>query len=42
MRWAGYVAGMGEKISIKVSIWKPEEKRPLGRPGINGRKPSRS
>jgi hypothetical protein len=32
MRWAVYVAGMGEKISIKLPIWKPEGKRPLGRP----------
>jgi hypothetical protein len=24
MRWAGHVAGMGEKISIYVSIWKPK------------------
>jgi len=29
MRWAGYVAGVGEKISIQVSIWKPEGKRTL-------------
>jgi hypothetical protein len=32
MRWAGYMAGMGEKIFIQVSIWKPEGKRPLERP----------
>jgi hypothetical protein len=32
MRWAGYVAGIGKKVSIKLSIWKPEGTRPLGRP----------
>ena len=33
MRWAGYVAGMGEKRGIYgVLVGKPEGKRPLGRP----------
>jgi hypothetical protein len=33
MRWAGYVARMGEDIKLyKVSVGKPEGKRPLGRP----------
>jgi hypothetical protein len=33
MRWAGHVARMGEKSKVyKVSMGKPEGKRPLGRP----------
>jgi hypothetical protein len=33
MRWAGYVARMGEKRKVyKVLVRKPEEKSPLGRP----------
>jgi hypothetical protein len=33
MRWAGYVARMGEERKVyKVLVGKPEEKRPLGRP----------
>jgi hypothetical protein len=32
MRWAGHVARMGEERNVyKVSIGKPEGKRPLGR-----------
>jgi hypothetical protein len=32
MRWAGHVAGMGEKRNVyRVFMGKPEEKRPLGR-----------
>jgi hypothetical protein len=32
MRWAGYVARMGEKRKVfKVLVGKPEGKRPLGR-----------
>jgi len=32
MRWAGYVAGMGERKSIyRVLVGKPERKRPLVR-----------
>jgi len=34
MRWAGHVARMGERRGIyRVLVGKPEEKRPLGRPG---------
>jgi hypothetical protein len=33
MRWAGYVARMGEGRSVyRVSVGRPEGKRPLGRP----------
>ena len=33
MRWAGHVACMGEERGVyKVLVWKPEGKRPLGRP----------
>jgi hypothetical protein len=33
MRWAGYVARMGENRKVyKVLVGKPEGKRPLGRP----------
>jgi len=33
MRWAGHVAGMGEKRGVyRVVVGKPEGKRPLGRP----------
>jgi hypothetical protein len=33
MRWAGHVARMGEDRGVhKVSVGKPEGKRPLGRP----------
>jgi hypothetical protein len=33
MRWAGHVAGMGERRGVyRVSVGKPEGKRPLGRP----------
>jgi hypothetical protein len=33
MRWAGYVARMGEGRSVyRVLIGRPEGKRPLGRP----------
>jgi hypothetical protein len=33
MRWAGHVAGMGEKRNVyRLLIGKPEGKRPLGRP----------
>jgi len=34
MRWAGYVARMGEESGVyRVLVGKPEGKRPLGRPG---------
>ena len=34
MRWAGYVARMGERRSVyRILEGKPEGKRPLGRPG---------
>ena len=33
MRWAGHVARMGEGRGVyMVLVWKPEGKRPLGRP----------
>jgi hypothetical protein len=33
MRWAGYVARMGEDRGVhRLLVGKPEEKRPLGRP----------
>jgi len=33
MRWAGYVARMGEESRVyRVLVGKPEGKRPLGRP----------
>ena len=33
MRWAGYVARMGEeRWAYRILVGKPEEKRPLGRP----------
>jgi len=33
MRWAGYVARMGEERDVyRVLVGEPEEKRPLGRP----------
>jgi hypothetical protein len=33
MRWAGHVAGMGEKRNAyRISVGKTEGKRPLGRP----------
>ena len=32
-RWAGHVARMGEGRGVhRVLVWKPEGKRPLGRP----------
>ena len=33
VRWAGHVARMGEGRGVhRVLVWKPEGKRPLGRP----------
>jgi hypothetical protein len=33
LRWAGYVARMGEKLyAYRILVGKPEGKRPLGRP----------
>ena len=33
MRWAGYVARMGERREVyRILVGKPEGKRPLGRP----------
>jgi hypothetical protein len=33
MRWAGYVARLGEsKNAYTISVGKPERKKPLGRP----------
>ena len=38
MRWAGHVARMGEGKGVhRVLVWKPEGKRPLGRPRRDGR-----
>ena len=38
MRWAGYVARMGEGRDVhRVLVGKPEGKRPLGRPRLDGR-----
>jgi hypothetical protein len=37
VKWAGYVARMGEKRNAyKTLVGKWEEKRPLGRPGRRG------
>ena len=36
--WAGRVARMGEKRGVyRVLVGNPEGKRPLGRPGVDGR-----
>jgi hypothetical protein len=33
MRWAGHVERMGERRGVyRVLVWRPEGKRPLGRP----------
>ena len=33
MRWAGHVVRMGEERGVyRVLVWKPEGRRPLGRP----------
>ena len=38
MRWAGHVARMGERRGIyRVLVVKPEGKRPLEDPGVDGR-----
>ena len=38
MRWAGHVARMGERRCVyRVLLGKPEGKRLLGRPGVDGR-----
>jgi hypothetical protein len=35
MKWAGHVAGMGEKRNVyRLLVGKPEGKRPLGRPRL--------
>jgi len=37
MRWPGHVAYREVKrTAYKVFVWKPERKRPLGRPGRRG------
>jgi hypothetical protein len=37
MRWAGYVARMGETRNVyRILVGKPEYKRPLGRPRLGG------
>jgi hypothetical protein len=38
MRWAGHVARMGGDRGVhRVLVGKPEGKRPLGRPNVDGR-----
>jgi hypothetical protein len=38
MRWAGHVARMREERNVyRVCMGKPEGKRPLGRPSVDGR-----
>jgi hypothetical protein len=38
MRWAGHVARVGEGRGVhRVLVGKPEGKRPLGRPRLDGR-----
>jgi len=38
MRWAGHVARTGEGRGVhRVLVGKPEGKRPLGRPRLDGR-----
>ena len=38
MRWAGHVALMGEDRGVhRALVGKPEGKRPLGRPDVDGR-----
>jgi hypothetical protein len=33
MRWAGYIARRGERRGVyRIFVWKPEGKRPLGKP----------
>jgi hypothetical protein len=32
MRWAGHVALMGRGGVYRILVWRPEGKRPLGRP----------
>jgi len=33
MKWAGHVAHMGERRgAYRLLVWRPEGKRPLGRP----------
>jgi hypothetical protein len=38
MRWAGHVACMGERRgAYRILVGRPEGRKPLGRPGIDGR-----
>jgi hypothetical protein len=38
LRWAGHVSRMGEGRGVyRVLVGKPEGKRPLGRPRLDGR-----
>ena len=38
MRWAGHVARIGDGRGVyRVLVGKPEGKRPLGRPGVDGK-----
>jgi hypothetical protein len=38
LRWAGHVARIGEgRVVYRVLMGKPEGKRPLGNPGVDGK-----
>jgi len=38
MKWAGHVAPMGEGRSVyRILVGKPEGRRPLGDPSVDGR-----
>jgi len=38
LRWAGRIARMGQRKGVyRVLVGKPEGKRPLGNPGVDGR-----
>jgi hypothetical protein len=38
MRWAGHIARMGDgTVLYKDFVGEPERKRPVGRPGVDGR-----
>jgi hypothetical protein len=37
MRWTGHVARLGERRdAYRILVEKPDRKKPLGRPGVNG------
>jgi hypothetical protein len=38
MRWVGHIARMGEKRSVyRILVGRPEGRRPLGKPSVDGR-----